>query len=514
MKLSKYFATIFLLVMFSISSVVHAAQIWHVQMSDDASSVYGPWDVYYKTEFILYDDSLGRYIAEVVDIYFDNPAYGRIASPDILLTQTAQQVVEADSVRVKDAYGPSADTLDLYAVHPFDVGNFTSTLIPSKTTNLIYFVQFEDGWHAQFPAGNLDRGFDYIQPVAQGLSTGVSVTTAVLERYSPPTLRMNFVFTTDNSPVWDALLQVDDYDNAPVDDFDMSLPLRMVAGSVPANDSDNDGVPDSDDNCPANYNPGQSNSDGDIAGDACDLCPLDADNDADGDGVCGDIDNCPAVANADQVDTDSDGFGDACNTGIDNDGDDWSNTLDNCPADANPDQANADGDVLGDICDACPTDPDNDADGDGFCAGVDNCPLANNPDQTDTNNDGEGNACDSDDDGDGIADASDNCPLVPNAGQADDDQDGEGNACDLDDDNDNVVDAIDQCPGTAIGAVANSDGCSIAQHCPTENSWKNHGAYVRCVAKTAESFVADGLISEEDKDAEISEAGSSEVGKK
>jgi hypothetical protein len=36
--------------------------------------------------------------------------------------------------------------------------------------------------------------------------------------------------------------------------------------------------------------------------------------DTDEDGVLDDVDNCPAVANADQIDTDQDGLGDACDT--------------------------------------------------------------------------------------------------------------------------------------------------------------------------------------------------------
>ncbi len=54
------------------------------------------------------------------------------------------------------------------------------------------------------------------------------------------------------------------------------------------NDSDGDGVPNDQDNCPDTPNPGQQNQDGDLEGDACDLCPTvpfqndAADADADG----------------------------------------------------------------------------------------------------------------------------------------------------------------------------------------------------------------------------------------
>ncbi len=84
---------------------------------------------------------------------------------------------------------------------------------------------------------------------------------------------------------------------------------------------------------------------------------------------------------------------------------------------------------------------------------------------------------------------------------------------DDDTDGDGVFDADDLCAGTALGDAVNSDGCSITQICSPEDVWKNHGSYVSCVAHTAESFVAQGLISEEEKDAIVSEAGQSEIGK-
>jgi hypothetical protein len=61
-------------------------------------------------------------------------------------------------------------------------------------------------------------------------------------------------------------------------------------------DDDQDGIPDSGDNCPNAPNADQTNSDADSHGDACD--------------------NCPSVKNEDQADADADGIGDGCDYGL------------------------------------------------------------------------------------------------------------------------------------------------------------------------------------------------------
>jgi hypothetical protein len=63
------------------------------------------------------------------------------------------------------------------------------------------------------------------------------------------------------------------------------------------------------------------------------------------------------------------------------------------------------------------------------------------------------------------------------------------------------------------------NGCSIAQLCPCAHPdgadrWKNHGAYVSCVAHTSEVFVDLGLNTAVEKDAIVSEAGASDCGHK
>jgi cysteine-rich repeat protein len=65
-------------------------------------------------------------------------------------------------------------------------------------------------------------------------------------------------------------------------------------------DSDSDTICDEDDVCPTVADLDQKNTDGDIFGDACDLCPGDTDNDSDNDGYCtGTTFNPPALGGDD-----------------------------------------------------------------------------------------------------------------------------------------------------------------------------------------------------------------------
>jgi len=172
-----------------------------------------------------------------------------------------------------------------------------------------------------------------------------------------------------------------------------------------------------------------------------------------------------------------------CVVCVDADSDGICDSDDNCLDTPNPDQTDGDGDGIGDVCDPCPVDNPDDTDGDGVCNSDDICPSGDDS---------------VDNDGDGVPDACDPCPN-----DNPDDLDGDG-----------ICYSNDVCPDTAIDGIVNDEGCSIEDLCPCENQppWRNHGKYVSCTAKTAESFVDEGLITQEEKDMVVSEAAKSDCG--
>ena len=257
-------------------------------------------------------------------------------------------------------------------------------------------------------------------------------------------------------------------------------------------DVDLDEVQDGIDNCPADANTSQVDSDGDGSGDPCDRCPgLDDQGigDLDGDGRGDPCDNCVDVFNDDQSDQDGDGAGDACDPcpafpgpDADDDADGALNCADNCLSTWNDDQSDTDGDGIGDACDAFPTDSDND----GVDVATDNCAAIFNPVQADV-------------DGDGLGDLCDNCPAAGNVAQQDVDGDGAGDACDCQpaDPNDlqpakvTALTAEKPAAGTirlSWSAVAGADGYSVTRGAL---SALGPGAYGDCAVEGLQGTVLD-----------------------
>ncbi|MCP4707655.1 MAG: hypothetical protein GY869_03435, partial [Planctomycetes bacterium] len=286
-------------------------------------------------------------------------------------------------------------------------------------------------------------------------------------------------------------------------------------GDVCERDDDNDGVLDHLDNCSLVANPTQENADGDAFGDACDPCTNDAVNDQDDDLICagtgfmapmlGDNDNCPATANPGQTNSDTDNYGDACdncdtidnNEQANNDDDSFGDACDNCPLDDNEPQVDTDNDTIGDACDICPGSDDTvDADQDGVPDGCDNCP--NDPNKTEPGDCGCGVA-ETDTDQDGTPNCIDNCPNDPNKTEPGDC--GCGVAETGDTDQDSTPDCIDNCPndpnktepgdcGCGVAETGDADGDNVADcndNCPNDPNKTEPGDCGCGVAETGDS---------------------------
>ena len=222
--------------------------------------------------------------------------------------------------------------------------------VPVEDGNYLIRLHFAEIYHGAAgggPGGAGKRVFD-VSLEDQLVLDNFDINAAVGAQTA--TVREFLVSVTDGQVnlFFDASAAVGGVDQPKVSALEILFDSEIVV------DTDNDGVPDDEDNCPTVANPDQSlptfyaDQDGDGLGDpsttvnACEAPEGFVDNDDD---------NCPTVANANQTDTDGDGQGDACDT--DDDGDNVPDVEDCDPLDASVGRAqtyyaDADGDGFGD----------------------------------------------------------------------------------------------------------------------------------------------------------------------
>ncbi|MCK7597221.1 thrombospondin type 3 repeat-containing protein [Microbulbifer sp. CAU 1566] len=238
-----------------------------------------------------------------------------------------------------------------------------------------------------------------------------------------------------------------DSDAFPYDDTESADNDGDGIGDNADTDDDNDGVEDASDAFPFDETE-SSDHDGDGTGD-------NADTDDDNDGVEDALDAFP-FDETESADNDGDGTGDNADTDDDNDG--VEDALDAFPFDET-ENADNDSDGTGDNAD---TDDDND--------GVDDTSDAFPFDETesaDADGDGTGDNADTDDDNDGVEDALDAFPYNPTE-SVDSDGDGIGDNADSDDDNDGVEDTSDAFPYDD-SETSDNDGDGIGDNADTDD---------------------------------------------
>ncbi|WP_457618221.1 thrombospondin type 3 repeat-containing protein [Lutibacter sp.] len=183
-------------------------------------------------------------------------------------------------------------------------------------------------------------------------------------------------------------------------------------------------------------------------------------NDTDGDGVYDTNDLCPATPDGEAVDTNG-----CSQSQLDDDNDGVVNSLDQCPNTPSGETVNVNGCSQSQI----------DDDGDGIMNDVDTCPNTPSGETVDVNGCSQSQI---DDDGDGIMNDVDTCADTPTGEAVDTNGCSQSQ---LDDDNDGVVNSLDTCPNTPTGETVDANGCIllafdnftieiISETCPNKNN--------------------------------------------
>jgi hypothetical protein len=243
---------------------------------------------------------------------------------DVAAYRTAVEAVTAIAFQInqQSSDGNTDSVLSELSADLADGGGIDGSAGTQINTNTLQVLQ-QDPASLPIPNSPTGQTVGEVQAilVAETATTGSSTATTELEAGGSITTTPKPAETNPDSD-GDGSLNVDDAfpnnpdedtdsdgdgigDNADSDDNNNGI-LDLDEGQTPApvaNDTDQDGVEDSTDNCPAIFNPSQTNTD--AQADGGDACDSDDDDDAEPDAT----DAFP-FDNSEQTDTDRDGLGD------------------------------------------------------------------------------------------------------------------------------------------------------------------------------------------------------------
>ena len=197
-------------------------------------------------------------------------------------------------------------------------GNFTITVfdvqneqVGSKVDYTRYFNDNDKGvgkWKIKKKiTGGNDAGLFRIEEISLATDKVEDENTGILAFINPPDFENPQDHNQDNIyEVEVTYINTEDGEPEvpiPTTQFNLTVPENATDAielqsypALPTDDTDEDGVPDVQDNSPVNYNPDQTDTDGDGVGDASD--------DADHDGVWDPYDTCPDTPLGERVDLD------------------------------------------------------------------------------------------------------------------------------------------------------------------------------------------------------------------
>jgi len=291
--------------------------------ADDIAGAAARYDIDADNVGLAIDNCPDRANALQSDI--DNDGIGNFCDSDadndgVLNSSGVDQSYEIDTqLGLGFSFGVNSSSGVLSQAQTFEVGfdstldSVTLPLFNCQDGTLTLEVRNLNGQNPSVLAGDVLQSADILIDSANPLTEGL-VTFDLPERQYSAGQSLAIVVEHTDSCAWErsGTSPLPDYAPGSARFIPLSLPGSWFEFSLAGGPADlpfeTTATPMLLDNCPANVNSDQTDSNGNGVGDACEGVA----GDQDGDGVQDAGDNCPTVQNIQQFDSDGNSVGDAC----------------------------------------------------------------------------------------------------------------------------------------------------------------------------------------------------------